>query len=56
MDLHDEIGTILSRTTLLAKSQNEINSETRKQIIDYLNEANFGLRIYINTINAGKNH
>lgn len=54
MDLHDEIGTILSRTTLLTKSQNEINSETRKQIIEYLNEANFGLRIYINTINAGK--
>jgi len=54
MDLHDEIGTILSRTTLLTKSQTEINSETRKLIIEYLNEANFGLRIYINTINAGK--
>lgn len=54
MDLHDEIGTILSRTTLLTKSQSEINSDTRKQIIEYLNEANFGLRIYINTINAGK--
>ena len=54
MDLHDERVTILSRTTLLTKSQNEINSETRKQIIEYLNEANFGLRIYINTINAGK--
>lgn len=51
MDLHDETGTILSRVLLLIKSSKIINSEVQNLIIEYLNEANFGLRTYINTVN-----
>jgi hypothetical protein len=51
MDLHDELGTILSRTILLVKSKKIIDLERRESIIEYLSDANFVLRTYINTVN-----
>lgn len=51
MDLHDELGTILSRTMLLVKSKKVLNLESRDSIIEYLTDANFVLRTYINTVN-----
>lgn len=51
MDLHDEVGNILSHLTLLVKSRNDLN-EIKKKIIEQLMVANYGLRVYINT--AGK--
>lgn len=49
MDLHDEIGTILTRALLVASSGNAAVRQT--SVREYLSEALFGLRAYINTMN-----
>lgn len=48
MDLHDEVGNILTHLMLLVKSKTDLNS-IKKKIIDQLMVANYGLRVYINT-------
>lgn len=49
MDLHDEVGTILTRTLLIANTQHIPQKEER--IKEYLSEALYSLRVYINTMN-----
>lgn len=48
MDLHDEVGNILTHLILLVKSRTDINA-LKKKIIEQLMVANYGLRVYINT-------
>ncbi len=50
MDLHDEIGTLLARAILVSETKN--NPDREKQISNYLSEALYGLRVYINTMNV----
>lgn len=49
MDLHDEVGTILTRALMIANSKSIAKKEDR--IKDYLSEALYSLRVYINTMN-----
>lgn len=51
MDLHDEIGTILSKTSLLIANGNLNEKRWKDKILDNIKHANFGLRTYINTLN-----
>jgi hypothetical protein len=46
MDLHDEVGTILTRVLYLLKLESNDN-----KVISYLSDALFSLRVYINTMN-----
>jgi signal transduction histidine kinase len=48
MDLHDEIGTILTRA--LYVSQSNTFPEKDKHVTTYLGEALYGLRVYIKTM------
>lgn len=48
MDLHDEVGNILTHLILLVKSKTDLN-DLKKKIIEQLMVANYGLRVYINT-------
>jgi signal transduction histidine kinase len=49
MDLHDEVGTILTRALYVARMDEPDRSNNR--LINYLNESLFSLRAYINTMN-----
>jgi hypothetical protein len=49
MDLHDEVGTMLTRVLYLMKLESK---ETK--LISYLSDALFSLRVYINTMNKSK--
>jgi signal transduction histidine kinase len=49
MDLHDEVGTILTRSLYLNKS--ETTTQNRKRLDQSLNEALYSLRAYIHTMN-----
>lgn len=49
MDLHDEVGTILTRALYVARSDEQTAGNSR--LINYLNESLFSLRAYINTMN-----
>ena len=51
MDLHDEVGTMLTRALFLLKMENK--GEGTKAL-SYLNDALFSLRAYINTMNKPK--
>jgi signal transduction histidine kinase len=46
MDLHDEVGTMLTRVLYLMKLESK---ETK--MVSYLSDALFSLRVYINTMN-----
>jgi hypothetical protein len=48
MDLHDEVGTMLTRALYLLKIENK---EVESNATTYLNDALFSLRVYINTMN-----
>jgi len=48
MDLHDEVGTMLTRALYLLKIENK---EVASNATTYLNDALFSLRVYINTMN-----
>ena len=48
MDLHDEVGTMLTRALYLLKIENK---GTASNATTYLNDALFSLRVYINTMN-----
>lgn len=50
MDLHDEVGTILTRALYVARLDNEGSKDHR--LIHYLNESLFSLRAYIHTMNT----
>jgi hypothetical protein len=49
MDLHDEVGTILTRALYVARMDG--TSPGNNRLINYLNESLFSLRAYINTMN-----
>jgi signal transduction histidine kinase/ligand-binding sensor domain-containing protein len=49
MDLHDEVGTILTRALMTAQSTGI--SQKDERIRNYLSEALYSLRVYINTMN-----
>jgi signal transduction histidine kinase len=49
MDLHDEVGTILTRTLYLTRATRQIDDKSRVE--QFLNEALYSLRAYINTMN-----
>ena len=51
MDLHDEVGTMLTRALFLLKMENK--GEGTKAL-SYLNDALFSLRAYINSMNKPK--
>ena len=50
MDLHDEVGTILSKTSLLIAHKELLDSELKRKIQENIKQANFGLRNNINSI------
>lgn len=52
MDLHDEIGGILNRSLYTMKDDPILRKNT--QLINYLSEALYGIRTYINAYNIGK--
>ena len=52
MDLHDEIGTLLARAMLVSQTKNFPDRDMH--LNSYLGEALYGLRVYINTMNADK--
>jgi ligand-binding sensor domain-containing protein len=49
MDLHDEVGTILTRALMITQSTGITQKDDR--IRNYLGEALYSLRVYINTMN-----
>ena len=49
MDLHDEVGTLLTRALYLSEEEHELKKN--KLITNYLKESLYSLRLYINTIN-----
>ncbi len=49
MDLHDEVGTILTRALMTAQSTGI--SQKDERLSSYLSEALYSLRVYINTMN-----
>lgn len=49
MDLHDEVGTILTRALYVARS---VDRQSDSRLVNYLNESLFSLRAYINTMNT----
>ncbi len=49
MDLHDEVGTMLTRALYLLKIESK-----ESKVVSYMNDALYSLRVYINTMN--KNH
>ena len=50
MDLHDEVGTTLTRALYVARLKEGAKDDNR--LIAYLNESLFSLRAYINTMNT----
>lgn len=50
MDLHDEVGTILSKTSLLISQNEKIEKDNLTKIQNNIKQANFGLRANINSI------
>ncbi|GGP05118.1 hypothetical protein GCM10010992_20040 [Cloacibacterium rupense] len=48
MDLHDEVGTVLSKTSLILQYFKTIDDEQKNKIVENINQANFSLRAYIN--------
>jgi hypothetical protein len=50
MDLHDEVGTTLTRALYVARMGDRSKADNR--LISYLNESLFSLRAYINTMNS----
>ena len=50
MDLHDEVGTTLTRALYVARLDGEGVRDAR--LVHYLNESLFSLRAYINTMNT----
>jgi signal transduction histidine kinase len=50
MDLHDEVGTTLTRALYVARLDSGAGRDNR--LIHYLNESLFSLRAYINTMNT----
>ena len=54
MDLHDEVGTMLTRALMVSRQVGSQNSITRLQ--DYLSDALFSLRTYIRTMNKKTIH
>jgi signal transduction histidine kinase len=52
MDLHDEIGGILNRSLYTMKDDPILRKNT--QLINYLSDALYGIRTYINAYNIGK--
>jgi ligand-binding sensor domain-containing protein len=49
MDLHDEVGTTLTRALYVARMGDRSTADNR--LVSYLNESLFSLRAYINTMN-----
>lgn len=49
MDLHDEVGTILTRALMVSQVSGIPQKE--EKVTSYLSEALFSLRVYINTMN-----
>jgi len=49
MDLHDEVGTILTRALHLIR--HDLTHTGKSQLNNYINESLFSLRVYINTMN-----
>lgn len=49
MDLHDEVGTILTRTLYLTRAS--AHKEDKTRVEQFLNEALYSLRAYIHTMN-----
>lgn len=49
MDLHDEVGTILTRALMVSQASGIPQKE--EKVTSYLSEALFSLRVYINTMN-----
>jgi hypothetical protein len=49
MDLHDEVGTMLTRVLYLMKLESK-----ESKVVSYLSDALFSLRVYINTMNKSK--
>ena len=54
MDLHDEVGTILTKTKLLFETSDISNEQNRLKVKDNLDQINFGLRVYINSVKNNK--
>lgn len=54
MDLHDEVGTILSKTSLLI-NHGGLSEHEKNIISDNIKMANYGLRAYINNLNEKDN-
>jgi signal transduction histidine kinase len=50
MDLHDEVGTLLSKTALMIAQKDFLETEMRNKIQENIKQANFGLRTNINSI------
>lgn len=49
MDLHDEVGTILTRVLYLMKLESK-----ESKMVSYLSDALYSLRVYINTMNKSQ--
>ena len=47
MDLHDDIGTVLTRALFIIKGDAMLKNNSN--LINYLSEALFSIRTYINT-------
>lgn len=56
MDLHDEVGTILSKTNLLIAQNQTMNYELKNKIQKNIKQANFGLRANINSLKEEDKH
>lgn len=53
MDLHDEVGTILTRTILLLQDNSPLNIAYQKTVLENLSEGLFSLRQFINSLDKG---
>jgi len=54
MDLHDEVGTMLTRALMV--SRQPVTNDGNSKLQDYLSDALFSLRTYIRTMNKKKVH
>lgn len=54
MDLHDIVGTNLTRTTLLLEDHIDPTNAVQSRILQNIKESNFTLRSFISTITANK--
>jgi len=52
MDLHDDIGSVVSRLKILSQTNNNITGELRNNIISNLDYLSFNLNNYIHTIDS----